>query len=171
MHCRRRHVSRVSKRNVDLDLLWQIFHCSPLPKSLMSTCSTFKEARRKRTSLRGDRKDEENCCTSMMALALEFEVYLSSRMRIFTRAPPFYLTEYGIARNSVNRHVPHHVGCKFERKRSYSYYSCLLAFVSAVPRSHVHVNYSSQLQLHREGVVGGKQSFQISGGGQRHVMY
>ena len=84
-----------------------ISHCSPLPKPLKSTYSTFKEARRKRTSLRGDRKDKENCCTIMMAL-YSAGVHLSSRMHIFTCVAPLYLTEYGIAQNSVKRHVSHH---------------------------------------------------------------
>ena len=38
----------------------------------------------------GNCKDKENCCISMMVLALALEVHLSSRMRIFTCAPQYF---------------------------------------------------------------------------------
>ena len=42
----------------------------------------------------------------MMALALEF---ICVRACVFSPAfHPFYLMEYGIVQNSVNRQVPHH---------------------------------------------------------------
>ena len=47
-----------------------IFHCSPLPKSLKSTCSTFRRPEEKGRRCAGDCKDKENCSTSMTVLVL-----------------------------------------------------------------------------------------------------
>ena len=62
--------------------------------SLLSAAEAFEvcllyvqEAIKKGCRCTGDGKGKENCCTSMMVLALEFEVHLSLCMRIFTCTP------------------------------------------------------------------------------------